>query len=92
MDALPTLDEELVGLCADEARARLMARAALAQGCHGECPPDVAAAWRKESREWSREVRQIFLTRKHALRDIDPADRSDPHRAVFEAFGIKEKP
>jgi hypothetical protein len=78
IDALPVQDEELLGLCADEARARLMSRAALAEGCRDGADPEIAREWRKESREWSREARQIFLTRKAALRDVDPDDRS-PH-------------
>jgi len=87
MDALPTLDEELVGLCADEARARLMARAAMAEGCRDGTPLETAREWRKESREWSREARQVFLTRKAALRDLaEQPPTDDPmHREILGA-------
>lgn len=88
VDALPAHTAELVALCGDEAKARLMAAAALTEGAREDCPPPVAREWREEARAWMREVRQIVLTRKGLMRDVEPADTGDPHeelRRIHEA-------
>ena len=75
VDALPVPTDELIALCGDEARARLMAAACAAEGARETCTPDEARAWRQEAREWSREVRQTLLTRKAIERDTKPASQ-----------------
>lgn len=77
IDALPAQKADLVALCADEARARMMASAALSEGAREDCPPDVARAWREEARAWMRESRQVALTRKALARDVQPTATDD---------------
>lgn len=72
IDTLPSATDELVGLCADEARARLMATACLTEGARSECTPAQAREWREEARSWMREVRQIVLTRRAVVKDAQP--------------------
>lgn len=79
VDALPGHTADLVALCGDEAKARLMASACMTEGARQECTPPEARAWREEARAWMREVRQVVLTRKALSRDIDPpADEVPP--------------
>lgn len=77
VDALPAPTDELVALCADEARARLMANACVTEGAKVECSATEARAWRDEARSWLREVRQITLTRKAVAKDT-PKQKGDP--------------
>ncbi len=79
VDSLPSLSAELVELAGDEAKARLMASAALTEGAREDCPPDVAKEWRAEARAWFREVRQTVLTRRGVARDV-------PFRAVSSSI------
>jgi hypothetical protein len=69
IDALPVVTDELVGLCADEARARLFASACATEGARVDCDAETARAWRQEAREWQREARQVVLTRRAVQRD-----------------------
>jgi hypothetical protein len=72
VDALLVPTDELVALCGDEAKARMLSNAALTEGAREDCPPDIAFAWRKEAREWMREARQVVLTRKAVARETPP--------------------
>ena len=72
VDSLPVKTSELLALCGDEAKARLLANAALSEGSREGVGSETAAAWRKESREWMREARQTVLTRKAIARDTLP--------------------
>lgn len=90
VNALPVASAELVALCGDEAKARLMASACLTEGAREECTPAEARAWREEARSWLREARQIVLTRKALARDIPPAP-SDGLAALERRLGIQPK-
>ncbi len=72
VDALPAKTSELLALCGDEAKARLLANAALSEGSREGVDAETSTAWRKESREWMREARQTVLTRKAIARDTTP--------------------
>ncbi|MEO7033102.1 MAG: hypothetical protein ABI548_04625 [Polyangiaceae bacterium] len=88
VEGLPAATDELIALCGDEARARLLAAACAAEGARQGCDPEAARAWRQESREWAREVRQTLLTRKAIVRDTPkPADSLDAHEAAAREFG-----
>lgn len=69
IDALPAATDELVALCADEARARLMISACTTEGAREQCDAKTAREWREEARLWMREARQIVLTRKAIAKD-----------------------
>lgn len=69
IDALPNPTDELVALCGDEAKARMLAAAALTEGSREGCDPATARAWREEARSWMREVRQVVLTRMAVARE-----------------------
>lgn len=86
VDSLPAATEELVGLCADEARARLMASACMTEGSREDCPPKVAREWREEARAWAREVRQTVLTRKAVARETPAEDFASDLRQRQAAF------
>jgi hypothetical protein len=75
VDGLPVATDEVVGLCGDEGRARLFASACAAEGARADTDAETSRAWRQESREWAREVRQTLLTRKAVIRDT-PIPRS----------------
>lgn len=88
VDALGTSPPaELVALCADEARARLFARACATEGARLGCSPAEARAWREEARAWLRESRQIVLTRKAVERErADGGSDEDELRRRQAAF------
>jgi hypothetical protein len=69
VDTLPAQTSELLALCGDEAKARLLGNAALSEGSREGVDAETAAAWRKEAREWMREARQTVLTRKAVAKD-----------------------
>jgi len=71
VDALPVASAELVALCGDEAKARLLANAALTEGARSGCSVDDARAWREEARAWLREARQSAITRKGLAKDSE---------------------
>lgn len=94
VDALPLVTDELVALCGDEAKARLMSAAALTEGAREGCTVELAFQWRKEAREWMREARQIVLTRKAVARETppqesDPQAQADAARATFRRRSAK---
>jgi len=74
VDALPIVTDELVALCGDEAKARLMAGAALTEGARESCSSELAFEWRNEARAWMREARQVVLCRRAVIRDTSPAE------------------
>lgn len=76
VDGLPAKTSELLALCGDEAKARLLGNAALTEGSRDGVDAETAAAWRKEAREWMREARQTVLTRKAIARDT-PAEHTE---------------
>lgn len=79
VDALPAASAELVALCGDEAKARLLANAALTEGARDGISTDDARAWREEARAWLKEARQTVLTRKGVARDTPkPASSETP--------------
>ncbi len=83
ISGLRVASDELVALCADEARARLFASACSTEGARLDCPAEDAREWRKEAREWIREARQVALTRKALERETQPeADPSDGFAAA----------
>lgn len=82
VDALPVKADELVALCGDEAKARLLGSAALAEGCRAGIDAETARAWREEARAWLKEARQCALTRKGLGRDL-PAT---PPKAIPVGF------
>jgi hypothetical protein len=63
-------DAELVSMCGDEGKARLMLNAALTEGARVGCSAAEARRWREEARAWLREVRQVVLTRKAVQREV----------------------
>lgn len=77
VDALPVHSAELVALCGDEAKARLMAAAALTEGAREGTDSKEAAAWREEARGWMREARQVVLTRNAIARQTIPTRDED---------------
>lgn len=85
IDALPTPSDELVGLCADEARARLFASACATQGAEAACDAETARAWRQEAREWIREARQVVLTRRAVVRETPPEASAADFQALISA-------
>jgi hypothetical protein len=86
VDSLAVPTPELVALCGDEAKCRLLAAACLTEGSRVGCDPKSAAAWREESRAWLREARQCVLTRKGVARDT-PKAAHNPLLAAIEAAG-----
>jgi hypothetical protein len=77
VDVLPATTDELVALCADEARARLMANACVTEGSKAECTADEARAWREEARAWLREVRQIVMTRRAVAKETPAKPKAE---------------
>lgn len=88
VDALAVTSPELVALCGDEAKARLLAAACLTEGSRVDCPRETSAEWREEARAWLREARQIALTRRGLARDT-PKPAHNPLLAAIEAAGAE---
>lgn len=76
IDALPAQTDELVALCALEARCLLLANACVTQGARADVTPVEAREFREEARTWMRELRQFALTRK-AIAQATPAADDD---------------
>ena len=89
VDALVVPTAELVALCGDEAKARLMAAAALSEGAREGTDAKTAAAWREEARAWMREARQTVLTRSAIARQTRPETETDPVAALNRSLGFK---
>lgn len=96
VDSLPARTSELVALCGDEAKARLLANAALTEGAREGLSHAQAQAWREESRAWMREVRQVVLTRKaieHRTKpDLTGNGEGDFDKLVAEAAKPRKAP
>lgn len=86
IDGLAVATPELVALCGDEAKARLLAAACLTEGARLDCDAETAAAWREESRAWMREARQSVLTRRGIAKET-PRPAHNPLLAAIEAAG-----
>lgn len=91
VDALHVHTAELVALCGDEAKARLMAAAALSEGAREGTDPKTAAAWREESRAWMREARQIVLTRNAIARQTPAPTGEDDISRLRREFAAKRE-